>query len=306
MSEIKENVNDEHPQSIPGVENLKDFYLKELETTHGGCVCINYNSEYLRERLSKLKEESNTLRQKIIQIENQNLKEKNELENIILSLKENNNNLKLNYESQKKDIDNLSKDKQNLLNELNEIKNINNNLVNDRDMLLGQIQELNHIISNSISPKLRINENDLMSLQNKINELEKTILSLKNEKRRLLNDNNNKNELIKILTNQNKNLLNEIKMKYNKDLLFIKSIEKIGIEENIHSDIQEIINKYDVHNDNENINYSKMNNNKNLYHSYNNNYIINNDKNFIKMNRNRKYSNKKIKEKLNKTEYKEE
>ena len=305
MSEIKENVNDEHPQSIPGVENLKDFYLKELETTHGGCVCINYNSEYLRERLSKLKEESNTLRQKIIQIENQNLKEKNELENIILSLKENNNNLKLNYESQKKDIDNLSKDKQNLLNELNEIKNINNNLVNDRDMLLGQIQELNHIISNSISPKLRINENDLMSLQNKINELEKTILSLKNEKRRLLNDNNNKNELIKILTNQNKNLLNEIKMKYNKDLLFIKSIEKIGIEENIHSDIQEIINKYDVHNDNENINYSKMNN-KNLYHSYNNNYIINNDKNFIKMNRNRKYSNKKIKEKLNKTEYKEE
>ena len=70
----------------------------------------------------------------------------------------------------------------NLLNELNEIKNVNNNLVNDRDMLLSQIQELNHIISNSISPKLRINENDLMSLQNKINELEKTILSLKNEK----------------------------------------------------------------------------------------------------------------------------
>jgi len=306
MSEIKKNVNDEHPQSIQDAENLKDFYQKGLETTHGGCVYLNYNSEYLHERLSKLKEESNALRQKIIQIENQNLKEKSELENIILSLKENNNNLKHNYELQKKDIDNLSKDKQNLLIELNEIKNINSNLVNDRDMLLSQIQELNNIISNNISPKLRINKNDLMFLQNKINELEKTILSLKNEKRRLLSDNSNKNELIKVLTNQNKKLLNEIKIKYNKDLLFIKSIEKIGIKENIHSDIQEIINKYDVHNDNENINYSKINNNKNLNHSFNNNYIINKDKNFIKMNRNKKYSNKKIKGKLNKTEYEEE
>ncbi len=111
MSKKQENTNkkDQIIQTFSNSEDFKDFYLKELKTTHTGWVCINYNSEYLRERLSKLKEESNTLKQKITSIENKNLNEKNNLEKIILSLREDNNFIKQNYEMQKININKLSK-----------------------------------------------------------------------------------------------------------------------------------------------------------------------------------------------------
>ena len=130
MSTRQENLNDKNQilQSFANKEDLKDFYLRELKTTHSGWVCINYNSEYLRERLSKLKEESNNLKKKINSIENKNLNEKNNLEKIILSLREENHFIKQNYEMQKITINNLSKDKQKLLNELQELKNINNDI----------------------------------------------------------------------------------------------------------------------------------------------------------------------------------
>ena len=47
---------------------------------------------------------------------------------------------------------------------------------------------------------------------------------------RLIDDNMNKNEMIRVLSSQNKKLLKEIKMKYNKDLNFIQDIEKFGNE----------------------------------------------------------------------------
>ena len=209
MSTIKEKLNVKNPniQSLINRNNTNEFYFKELKTTHCGWVCINYNSEYLRERLSKLKEESNILRQKINIIENQNLKEKNNLEKIILSLKEDNHYLKNSYETQKININLINKEKQELINELNNIKIMNNNLVKDKELLLNQMKELNNVINRDISYKLKNNENDLLFLKNKISELEKTIMTLENEKIRLMDDNNNKIELIKVLTNQNKKLL---------------------------------------------------------------------------------------------------
>jgi hypothetical protein len=93
MSEIKENFITNNTTSrvfCPEINlnSSKDYSLKELKTSHNGLVCINYNSEYLRERLCKLKEESNYLIKKINIIENTNLKEKNNLEKIIISLRE--------------------------------------------------------------------------------------------------------------------------------------------------------------------------------------------------------------------------
>ena len=105
MSETQENLIIKNPkiQSCKNLKNIKDVNLKELKTTHNGLVYINYNSEYLKERLTKFKEESNYLKQKISKIETDNLKEKNDLEKIILSLRENNNFLKQNCEIQKMD-----------------------------------------------------------------------------------------------------------------------------------------------------------------------------------------------------------
>ena len=279
-------------ESFSNQEDFKDFCLKELKTTHTGLVCINYNSEYLRERLSKLREESNILKQKIGIIENKNMNEKNNLEKIILSLRQDNNFLKQNYEIQKININNLSKDKQKLLNEINDLKEINDNLIKDKEILLEQIKELNNIINRDISPKLRKNENDFKFLQDEINELQKAIISLKNEKMRIMDDNNNKTELIKVLSIQNRKLLTEIKSKYNKDLSFIESIEKLGIDKNIDKDIyNEMISKYD--NDNKNIDKYK-NINKIMSLSYEkdlNNKIIKKNKKISKDRKN-KYKNK--------------
>ena len=312
MSKIKENINDKNQKSLTKRNNINDFYLKELKTTHSGWVCINYNSEYLRERLSKLKEESNILKQKINIIESQHIKDKNNLEKIILTLREDNNFLKKNYQIQKININRISKDKLNLINEIKELKNINNNLNRDKEILLGQINELNNVINNNISPKLKNNENDLLFLKNKINESEKIIISLKNEKMRLIDDNNNKSELIKVLTNQNKKLLNEIKMKYNKDLSFIESIEKIGITKNINEDVyQEIINKYN-NDDNNNNNTYNAKNKIIMNYSFDNNDIFcdkeNEINNKIKLfnirKRNKKNSeNKNDRKRLNRSEF---
>ena len=293
--------------SFTNKKNFKDFNYKELKTTHSGWVCINYNSEYLRERLCKFKEESNVLRQKIDSIENNNLKEKNYLEKIIISLREDNNFLKKNYEMQKIKLNTLSREKQELINEIKELKDSNINLAKDKEILLEQIKELNNIINNDISPKLKINEKDLIFLQNKINELQQINISLKNEKIRLIDDNNNKSEFTKLLINQNKKLLKEIKMKYNKDLSFIESIEKIGIENNFKK-YQELFNKYA--NDNKNENSKKFITNSlenDIFGNIGNIEINKRKNNIIRINKknNKNYYINKIKEKINKTECEE-
>ena len=246
------------------VNSSKDYSLKELKTSHNGLVCINYNSEYLRERIYKLKEESNYLKQKINEIETNNLKEKNNLENIILSLREKNHILKQNISSQNEALSKYTKEKEKLIKELKETKKLNNELIKEKNILMERLQESNNIINNDISPKLKNNESDLSFLKNKINEMQKTILNLNNENQRLIEDNVNQNEMIKVLTTQNKKLLNEIKMKYNKDLNFIQDIEKFGISTNLSNNeiYEEMKSRYENENDKNNnkneINFKKI------------------------------------------------
>ena len=255
MSELNENFNINNSASRTfypdyNFKSLKDYSLKELKTSHNGLVCINYNSEYLRERLCKLKEESNYLIKKMNLMENRNLKEKNNLEKIILSLREENHILKQNLSSQKILLQNYLNEKDKIIKDLKEAKKINNELIKEKKILLESLTEANNIINNNISPKLKMNENDLSFLKNKINEMQKTIINIKNEKMRLIDDNMNQNQMIKVLSSQNKKLLKEIKMKYNKDLNFIQDIEKFGIETNMsNNDIyEEMKTRYEINN----------------------------------------------------------
>ena len=256
MSELNENFNINNSASRTfypdyNFKSLKDYSLKELKTSHNGLVCINYNSEYLRERLCKLKEESNYLIKKMNLMENRNLKEKNNLEKIILSLREENHILKQNLSSQKILLQNYLNEKDKIIKDLKEAKKINNELIKEKNILLESLTEANNIINNNISPKLKMNENDLSFLKNKINEMQKTIINIKNEKMRLIDDNMNQNQMIKVLSSQNKKLMKEIKMKYNKDLNFIQDIEKFGIETNMsNNDIyEEMKTRYEINND---------------------------------------------------------
>ena len=259
MSEIKENFITNNTTSrvfCPEINlnSSKDYSLKELKTSHNGLVCINYNSEYLRERLCKLKEESNYLIKKINTIENTNLKEKNNLEKIIISLREENHILKQNLSSQKIILQNYLIEKDKIIKDLKEAKKINNELIKEKQILLENLTEANNVINNNISPKLKMNENDLSFLKNKINEMQKTIININNEKMRLIDDNRNQNEMIKILSTQNKKLLKEIKMKYNKDMNFIQDIEKFGIETNMSNNdfYEEMKTRYSNNNEKNN------------------------------------------------------
>ena len=268
MSELNENFNINNSASRTfypdyNFKSLKDYSLKELKTSHNGLVCINYNSEYLRERLCKLKEESNYLIKKMNLMENRNLKEKNNLEKIILSLREENHILKQNLSSQKILLQNYLNEKDKIIKDLKEAKKINNELIKEKNILLESLTEANNIINNNISPKLKMNENDLSFLKNKINEMQKTIINIKNEKMRLIDDNMNQNQMIKVLSSQNKKLLKEIKMKYNKDLNFIQDIEKFGIETNMsNNDIyEEMKTRYEINNDK---NKEKITNKRNI------------------------------------------
>ena len=271
MSKLKENFNIDNSMSNtfrPNINSIKEYSLKELKTSHNGLVCINYNSEYLRERLCKLKEECNFLKQKLNLIENLNLKEKNNLEKIIINLREENHTLKQNLASQKIALNNYLNEKEKIIKDLKEVKEINNELNKEKNILLERIKESNNLINNNITPKLKTNEDALIFLQNKIDEMQKSIINLKNDKIRIMNDNNNKNQMIKILTTQNKKLLKEIKMKYNKDLNFIQDIEKFGIETNMSNNeiYEEMKNRYenDKSENDLNIKNKKINNVKNI------------------------------------------
>ena len=284
MSEIKEknfninnhlfNNNSFHPNiNLNLINSSKDYSLKELKTSHNGLVCINYNSEYLRERIYKLKEESNYLKQKINEIEAINLKEKNNLEKIIISLREENHILKQNISTQKEALNQNILEKEKIINELKEEKKINNELNKEKNILMERLKESNNVINNDISPKLKNNESDLAFLKNKINEMQKTIINLKNEKLRLIDDNVNQNEMIKVLTTQNKKLLKEIKMKYNKDLNFIQDIEKFGIETNLsNSEIyEEMKSRYENDKNKNELNIKKVKNLKTIKNEKNKN-----------------------------------
>ena len=267
MSVKKEpfNLNTQIPKSFcSNVNSSKDYSVKELKTSHNGLVCINYNSEYLRERLCKLKEESNFLKQKLNTMDALNLREKNNLEKIILALREENHILKQNVNSQKLAIEHFLEEKEKILKDLKEAKKLNNDLINEKMILMERIKEANNLINNNITPKLKTNENDLAFLKNKINEMQNTIINLKNENSRLIDENMNKNEMIKILSMQNKKLMNEIKMKYNKDLNFIQDLEKFGIETNMSNEMYNDLKKrYENDNDNDK-NIIKNRNNKKL------------------------------------------
>jgi vacuolar-type H+-ATPase subunit I/STV1 len=144
MSVKKEpfNLNTQIPKSFcSNVNSSKDYSVKELKTSHNGLVCINYNSEYLRERLCKLKEESNFLKQKLNTMDALNLREKNNLEKIILALREENHILKQNVNSQKLAIEHFLEEKEKILKDLKEAKKLNNDLINEKMILMERIKE---------------------------------------------------------------------------------------------------------------------------------------------------------------------
>jgi hypothetical protein len=131
-------------------------------------------------------------------------------------------------EEKNKIINDLRNEKTILLNDQKNMKNQIETLNNDKEILLKQIKDLNDTIGEKIAPKLKENENSLTKLQEQVENLRVENEKLKSDNLLLFNENNIQKNLIQILTKQNKKLLGEIKTIYDRDILLMDNMEKIG------------------------------------------------------------------------------
>ena len=236
-----------------------------------------YESNYINERYSKVKQENGDLKMKLFELERDYKIKKGEMEEQVLILRDENSNLQLQIQKiieKQKEENNISNNIHNeniaLINDINILHNdslilkdditrkvadieeknkiINDlriektilvndqksmkiqieSLNNDKEVLLKQIKDLNETIGEKISPKLKENEISLAKLQEQAENLRVENEKLKSDNLLLFNENNIQKNLIQILTKQNKKLLGEIKEIYDRDILLMDNMEKMG------------------------------------------------------------------------------
>lgn len=168
-----------------------------------------------------------------ISIENKSLINKINLMNIDINTLNDKITMKnADVEEKNKIINDLLKEKNVFIKEEKMLKNQINELMKDKEVLIKQIQDLNLIIGEKISPKLKQNENTLINLQKEIERLRINNEKFRSDNALLFNENKMQRNLITILTKQNKKLLGEIRTVYDRDILLIDNMEKIGINNN--------------------------------------------------------------------------
>ena len=207
--------------------------INEYNTNNNNSNSIN-NSEdigYINERYSKIIEENNLLKEKLISMDSQknetkkrNVEISAENSNLQLKIQKLIENEKLTNEKYQNDINEKNKiitalknhihnlkDKINLLSNeniclLQNIQNLNNkimNLANDKKILIEEMSEMNHSLSNRIKPKLLKNEDYLQSL-------EKQFASLKKNNDSLIENDKKQQNLLDIFKKENNILKNNI------------------------------------------------------------------------------------------------
>lgn len=168
-----------------------------------------------------------------ISIENKSLLNKINLMNIDINTLNDKITMKnADVEEKNKIINDLLKEKNVFIKEEKMLKNQINELMKDKEVLIKQIQELNLIIGEKISPKLKQNENTLINLQKQIERLRINNEKFKSDNTLLFNENKMQKNLITILTKQNKKLLGEIRTVYDRDILLMDNMEKMGSNNN--------------------------------------------------------------------------
>ena len=168
-----------------------------------------------------------------ISIENKSLINKINLMNIDINTLNDKITMKnADVEEKNKIINDLLKEKNVFIKEEKMLKNQINELMKDKEVLIKQIQELNLIIGEKISPKLKQNENTLINLQKQIERLRINNEKYKSDNTLLFNENKIQKNLITILTKQNKKLLGEIRTVYDRDILLMDNMEKMGSNNN--------------------------------------------------------------------------
>ena len=208
----------------------KDYKLKKGEMDEKVLILRDENSSLqlqIQKIIEKQKEENNISdnihNENIALINNINL-----LQSDSIMLKDDITRKVADIEEKNKIINDLRNEKTFLINEQKNMKNQIETLNNDKETLIKQIKDLNDTMNEKIAPKLKENEYSLANLQEQVENLRVENEKLKSDNLLLFNENNIQKNLIQILTKQNKKLLGEIKTIYDRDILLMDNMEKIG------------------------------------------------------------------------------
>ena len=249
---IKSNINQNNPNISYDNNYIKDRYTKVKEENEDlKKKLFDLEKDYktqkgqMEEKVLVLRDENSTLQiqlQKVIEkqkeiykasddIYNENkilLNKLNIVENASNILRDDMTRKNAEIEEKTKIINDLLNEKNLILNEEKNMREQIESLNKDKEILIQQIQELNMTIGEKIAPKLKMNENNLVNLQEQIENLRINNEKYKSDNSLLFNENKIQKNLIKILTKQNKKLLGEIKIIYDRDILLMDNMEKMG------------------------------------------------------------------------------
>ena len=208
----------------------KDYKIKKGEMEEKVLILRDENSN-LQLQIQKIIEKQKMENDISANIHNENLaliNDINLLHNDSLILKDDITRKVADIEEKNKIINDLRNEKIILINEQNSMKKQIEALNKDKEILIKQIKDLNDTIGEKIAPKLKENEISLSKLQEQSENLRVENEKLKSDNLLLFNENNIQKNLIQILTKQNKKLLGEIKTIYDRDILLMDNMEKIG------------------------------------------------------------------------------
>ena len=255
---------------------------------------------------NNIEKENIELKKKIEELEKENKKQKMKYKNQIKLLKEefcnknhdinsyDENNMVVKMKEYKKKINLLSDENISLLTEIKNLKKNIMNLKKDKQYLIEQITELNMALNYKIKPKLNENEDSLMYLKNQI-------IKLKNKNNNLTKENNLQKEIIKDLKDeiydihQKTSILcknNSHTGNYNTNIKNKNKNKKCSVKpylsmKNLKKKIDDIDFNYRINNDDENSLYKE----NNLRINTENNLVCNNPFYRSKNNYNYKRSN---------------
>ena len=232
------------------LELERDYKIKKGEMEEQVLILRDENSN-LQLQIQKIIEKQKVENNISDNIHNENIaliNDLNILQNDSIILKDDITRKIADIEEKNKIINDLRNEKIIFLNEQKSMKNQIESLNKDKEYLIKQIKDLNDTIEQKIAPKLKENEISLSKLQEQSENLRVENEKLKSDNLLLFNENNIQKNLIQILTKQNKKLLGEIKIIYDRDILLMDNMEKIG--SNTSYKYQKIFDKNTIENDN--------------------------------------------------------
>jgi chromosome segregation ATPase len=213
-SQLKSDLIHLENQIIPKLKELEDELYKCKKDNINLCFEIDKREQKITELTNKTV---------IIEKYNKDLSEKNkQLENDNLNLNEKLNFLNKEIKINKNINDKMRIDNENFSNIIQQNNYQINQIKEENNILVSQLNELQENLNNVISPKLKMNEENFLTVQKEVEKLLIENSNLKNNNIVLINENKNQKEIISNLKTKIKTYLNQGQNIFNKNFEFMK------------------------------------------------------------------------------------